>query len=263
MSRTTTRPRASGSGRPRPESRARAAERRQDQRLRLTLLAVVAAVVAGLVLAVVVGGDGDERPPTAVERTGAAVPVGVSTTTWAVTAFPDVTPKPGAPTLEIWEDFQCPACAAAEQLTGDTIESLARAGEIRLVWRPTTFLDERLDNDASLRATAAWGCAIDAGAGPEYHRAVFAGQPAREGAGWTDEQLLSFGAAAGISGAAGDTFESCVSGDTYERWATNSTAAFYDAGVPGTPTGYLDGEQLPPGTLADQQALLAAVRAAG
>ncbi|HEX6935578.1 MAG TPA: thioredoxin domain-containing protein [Actinomycetes bacterium] len=261
---TDLRPARRNGTRPPRESLARAAERRADRRLRLTLLAVVGAVLLGLVLAVVVVGDDESgSTQTAKVRAGAVVPTGVSATTWAVTAYPGVTPKPGAPTLEVWEDFQCPACAATEERTGDLIESLARSGEIRLVWRPTTFLDERLGNDASQRAVEAWGCAVDAGVGPEYHRTVFANQPQREGDGYTDEQLVSFGRTAGLSGSAQDTFEQCATSGRYRQWAINSTAAFYDAGVPGTPAGYLDGEELPSGTLADGKALLAAVRAAG
>ncbi len=171
--------------------------------------------------------------------------------------------KAGAPTLAIWEDFQCPACRAVEEANGTGITALADEGLVRLVWRPTTFLDNNLGNDSSLRAAAAWGCAIDAGKAREYHQTVFANQPEQEGTGYTDDQLISFGEQSGIDGAALDTFKTCVADGTYQAWAANSTAAFYASGVQGTPSASLDGVDVPTATLVDEKALRALVTGAG
>jgi protein-disulfide isomerase len=169
----------------------------------------------------------------------------------------------GVPVLAIWEDFQCPACGAVEAANGAGIESLADAGKIQLVWRPTTFLDANLGNDASARATAAWGCAVDAGKAKEYHNAVFANQPDSEGNGFTDEQLLSFAGDVGIAGADLETFTQCVTDGTYLGWSANSTDVFYSSSIPGTPFATLNGVEVPTETLVDQAALEALVDAAG
>ena len=133
---------------------------------------------------------------------------------------------------------------------------------MQLVYRPTAFLDNNLGNDASARATAAWGCAIDAGKVKEYHNTVFANQPEQEGTGFTDEQLLAFADEAGITGDALDTFTSCVADRTYLGWAANSTEAFYSSNVQGTPFALLDGVEVPTETLMDKAALDALVAAA-
>ena len=81
------------------------------------------------------------------------------------------TATPDAPVLEIWEDFQCPACGAVEQNAGGNRRHAGRQRrQIQLIWRPTTFLDKRISatTASSARATAAWGCAIDAGKAKEY-----------------------------------------------------------------------------------------------
>jgi protein-disulfide isomerase len=88
---------------------------------------------------------------------------------------------------------------------------------------------------------------------------VFANQPATEGAGYSQQQLLDFGTKAGITGAAYTTFESCVKNATYADWAGNSYQAFQDAGVPGTPTAYLNGTEVPGATLNDMKALEALI----
>jgi protein-disulfide isomerase len=161
----------------------------------------------------------------------------------------------GVPVLAIWEDFQCPACDQVEKQNGAGIESLAEAGKVQLIWRATTFLDRNLGNDASARATMAWGCAIDAGKAREYHNTVFANQPEKEGDGYSDDQLVSFAEQSGITGADLDTFKACFTDRKYRGWAGNTSNVFTTSGVQGTPYATLNGTELPIETLIDQAAL--------
>ena len=151
----------------------------------------------------------------------------------------------GVPTLAIWEDFQCPACGWVESMNGAGIQALATSGQVRLIWRPASFLDSRFPGDHSARATAAWGCAIDAGAGPAYHDALFASQPEEEGTGWTDAQLAELGSTVGITGSAYDDFTVCIADARYRPWAAVSNIAFYASDAGGTPTAVIDGVTVP------------------
>ena len=168
---------------------------------------------------------------------------------------------PGKPVLAIWEDFQCPYCAQLELVNGAGIQALADAGKITLVWRPTVFLDGSQASqtgpnpNSSVRATAAWGCAIDAGKGAEFHSYLFSHQPAKEGTGWSDSQLQSIASNVGISGDALAAFTSCYSSQKYATWVHNSYAAFESEGVAGTPAGYLNGTELTADQLADPATL--------
>lgn len=233
---------------------AESAEKRRERTVRIIGgAAVVVVVVAIVVLAIFIPKWANPDPgpdPTA------ALPVGVAGPGTAYPYSVAVNPQDtGKPVLAIWEDLQCPACAQTEELNGAGIQQLATDGKVELLWRPTTFLDKKLGNDASVRATAAWGCAIDAGKTVDYHNTIFANQPANEGDGWTNAQLVQFGKDSGITGDAFTTFESCVNAQTYAGWAKNSTEQFYADGVGGTPSASLNGVVIDKSILDDKAKL--------
>jgi len=234
-------------------------EQRRERTVRIVGAATVVVVVLGIIgVAIVARNSAAPEGPTAAPSAdaGAKLPTGVLPTGDEFAyGVPTGTAPATAPVLEVWEDFQCPACASVEAANGAGIESLAASGKVRLIWRTSTFLDSNLGNDSSLRAAAAWGCAIDAGKATEYHNAVFANQPATEGDGFTDAQLLQLGTDAGITGAALDTFTQCLADRTYTGWAANSTDIFYTSNIPGTPLAKLNGVEIPTEVLVDQVAL--------
>lgn len=231
---------------------------RRERTVRIVGAVVVVAVVGGIIGIALWASENAPAAPGLVSADadpGAALPKGVlpSTDELAYGVVYGSAPA-GAPTLELWEDFQCPACGALEAVNGAGIARLAEQGVYRLVWRPTTFIDSKAGNDASLRAVAAWGCAIDAGRIREYHDVVYQNQPP-EGEGYTQEQLIAFGTDAGVPEDQRETFAQCVESGTYLVWAANSTQEFYDNQVTATPTGKLNGAEVPPEILADETQL--------
>lgn len=241
---------------------AQAGERRRERTVRIVGAATVVAVVVAIIGVAVFARsqEGSVAGVTVVEPDPtAAIPAGVfaADSEWPF-GVPYGTGSDSVPVLEVWEDFQCPACGSLEQANGDGIKELAEQGVVRLIYRPTHFLDRNLGNDSSNRAIAAWGCAIDAGKTAEFHRTVFANQP-EEGVGYTQEQLIAFGEQSGITGADLETFTACVNDETYRAWAANSTEEFYNAQVPGTPLGKINGVDIENTVLADKAALLAAI----
>ena len=48
------------------------------------------------------------------------------------------------PVIDVWEDFQCPACGSFEEASGSAIQGLIDAGKVRVEYRPTIFLDKNL-----------------------------------------------------------------------------------------------------------------------
>jgi predicted DsbA family dithiol-disulfide isomerase len=225
-----------------------------DRRVRLIGVVVVAVVVAVILGAALwsrgtSAGYSDEVLPQGV-RSDFGVSHG--------------SPNPDAPTLEVWADFQCPACGQLEALSGQAMRRLSDAGRINLIWRPTAFLDAspgvRQANEAngapesSARAISAWGCAIDAGYGDQFHEALFEFQ-ASEGRGYPDVLLKGLGERVGISGIGMTTFQTCVDEGTYLGWARNATIAFREAGIAGTPTVLLNGREIPLDQAADANRL--------
>ncbi|AKU16756.1 DsbA family protein [Luteipulveratus mongoliensis] len=153
--------------------------------------------------------------------------------------------KSGVPTVDVYEDFQCPVCGQLEKNNGKSIQQLAAAGDIKLVVHMMSFLDDNLSNDSSKRAANAGFCAADAGKFPEYHNAVFAGQPTQEGQGYTDDQLKkTFATGAGITGAAATTFTKCVDDGTYDDYVKDTEKRSNDDGINGTPAVKVDGKKL-------------------
>lgn len=238
-----------------------ASEKRRERTVRIIgAIGVVAVVVLIIGLAVVVprlsGDTSAGGTPMPAPDPTAAVPTGVFTADDEVPWGVPVGAAPAsAPLLEIWEDFQCPACGSLEQINGAGIKSLADEGAARLVYRPTAFLDNNLGNTSSAAAINAWGCAIDAGKTVEYQQIVYANQPTAEGEGWTSAQFVGYAEEAGIVGVPLEQFNDCLTSNRYLGWAANSTQAFYDANVEGTPRGYLNGVVIDGAQLADQALL--------
>jgi protein-disulfide isomerase len=161
-------------------------------------------------------------PPNA---TASGVPVGSS----------------GAPaTVDLYVDFQCPACRAFEQQVGPTIDELVGGGAARVVYHPVAYLDRFSSTRYASRSSAASGCAAEAGVFPRYAQLLFANQPPEGGAGLPEEQLIALGAQAG----AGPGFAECVSSDRYAGWTAALTDEASQAGINATPTVLVNGREI-------------------
>jgi len=220
---------------------------------------VAAVVVVAVVVAILIGNSGKSGSSTGAS--GSSAPVGVVGGTGGGILVNKATAKGNATTLDLYEDFQCPTCGELEKAMGSQIASMAEAGQIKLVVHVLSFLDANLKNDSSSRAANAAACAADAGKFLQYHSAVFAGQPAQEGAGYTDAQLTQFAKTAGITGSALTTWQKCTSSGQHAQYVTDVQSGAEKAGVFGTPTVKLNGKDITK-TLTTPDALLAAVKAA-
>ena len=245
---------------------AEAIEQKRQRKIRIIGGIVVVAVMAALIAIPVLSNK------DAVVPTDAALPAGVTSDTFGVKVGPAWT-APDAdniPVLQLWEDFQCPACARFEEASGAAIQALIDEGKVRVEYRPTIFLDGNLlssntaagNPNSSQRATMAFGCAVDACAEENFHAGVFSSQPAEEGTGFSNDTLISISEASGITGDALTTFTDCLTSEKYAGWVANSYAAFDSEGVSSTPTGLLNGTELAGEVLFDPAQLTAAIEAA-
>jgi protein-disulfide isomerase len=226
--------------------KARAAAPRQGAN-RAVIGAVVAVLVVVAVVVAVALGSGGSRARAGAGSTGvssaSALPAGATGPGGGIVVNPGKA-RTGAPTLDLYEDFQCPICGQLEKLFGAQIRSMAAAGDIHLVTHTMSFLDNNLKNDSSLRAAAAAACAADAGRFSQYHDAVFAGQPAKEGEGYTDARLAEFARTAGLTGGALTTWQQCVKDGRHTAYVQAVQTQSEKDGVFGTPTLKLDGSVL-------------------
>ena len=117
-------------------------------------------------------------------------------------------------TLDVYEDFLCPACRSFEETYGSAIEKHVADGTIQVRYHMLPMLNDRSDPPGySMDSANAGLCAADAGKFPEFHKSLFNDQPDEGSRGWDRQQLAKLGANLGITDAA---FKSCVVDGTYD-----------------------------------------------
>lgn len=207
-------------------------------------------LIAAIVAVVLVLGAGGaflvtRSQQTNVNAANGSRPKGALAGGKGILPYPGVT-KTGVPTVDIYEDFQCPICNDFEKANGSQVVSMAKAGKIKLTYHIMSFLDDNFKNDGSLLAANGAFCAANTGKFEEYHTANFAGQPpaTEEGKGYTESQIKGFGVKAGITGAALKAFDSCVSSKKYENYVNATQTAASKNNVNGTPTFFFNGKKL-------------------
>ncbi|MFI5485517.1 DsbA family protein [Micromonospora echinaurantiaca] len=219
-----------------------ARERRRKRTLWVSIGAVLVLVVAGLIgWSVYSSQQADEfTAPPGANESGTGVVLGS-----------------GPVTIDLYEDYLCPACKQFQQVSGDTIDQLVSAGKAKVVFHPVAYLNRFSTTDYSTRSSAASGCAAAGGKFKEFTDVLFERQPPEGGAGLSDDELIDIGAGVGLDR---DDFGSCVRDGTYEPWTEHVTEEASKANVTGTPTILVDGKPV-----ADRspEGIRAAVEAAG
>ncbi len=231
----------------RAERQAKIAAATPEQNKTKVILGTIVALVAiiGVVAAIFVGTRGSDEATGGDGSSGAAasIPKGAASETSGITVNADKA-KPDAPSIDVYEDFQCPGCASAAKLLGPSLTEMANAGDIKLTFHPKTFLDDQIPGDNSKRVANAAACAADDGKYLPYHTAAFAAQPAEEGQGYTDAQIQQFAKTAGITGAALTTWQKCVTDKQYFSYIAKVEDASSRDGITSTPTYRRNGTNL-------------------
>lgn len=147
-------------------------------------------------------------------------------------------------TLEIYEDFQCPACQSFENSNGALIDEYAKGGKVKIIYRPVSILDWASTTQYSTRSLNMVAAVVNStpSAYPALHKALFANQPPENTAGLTDAQLLDLAVQAG---APKDAVEKAMKDLTYKGWTKTVSNDLSKRFPPGaTPTVVLNGTKL-------------------
>ena len=157
-------------------------------------------------------------------------------------------------TVDLFEDFQCPACLAFEQSVGPTIAADIAAGKIQARYHMLAFLDASSNgNNYSTRAANAAICAsdIDVATFQKYHTILYGkdsngqnNQPTEGSNGRTDIQLEDYGKQAGITGDNFTTFQQCVSTQEHKAYVQAVTDNASKRNIVQTPTVLINGKEL-------------------
>jgi protein-disulfide isomerase len=142
--------------------------------------------------------------------------------------------NPGAPVkINIWEDPQCPICRLFEEANGEYIEELVRTKKATVVYHVLSFL-----GDESVRAANAAMCAADEGHYLDFHKALYAVQPALENSGFfSSENLVKIGDYAGLKS---ESFIDCVNNGGKADLVKAHADSMAGYNVTGTPTVFIN-----------------------
>ncbi|WP_181310355.1 DsbA family protein [Nocardioides campestrisoli] len=220
----------------RREKAARQAEALARERARRKLKERL--IVGGVVLAVIaaIGGIFWYQQAKDSARENAAVPANI-TDEFALATGEDDAPR----TVEIYEDFLCPACAQFELATADMLDKAAEDGKVQVKYYPIEILGQY--GDYSKDAANAFAVVLDK-SGPEvakkFHDLLFKEQPAESGDLPDKDWLIDRAVEAG---AEESEVRPGIEDGTFDLWVENATEHAFEEGVTGTPTVMVDGER--------------------
>lgn len=144
-------------------------------------------------------------------------------------------------TVEIWSDFQCPACMNfATVLEPQTITSYVVPGKVRLVYHDAAFQGQKAHTayDESVEAAAAARCAADQGLFWQMHNWLFANWNGENEGAFAANRLRALATAAGLDLTKYDT---CMASGDQQTAVRNETASAVAGGISQTPTLIVNG----------------------
>jgi protein-disulfide isomerase len=146
-------------------------------------------------------------------------------------------------TIDIWSDFQCPACRLfAVETEPSIVSTFVVAGTARLVYHDAAFQGQRGSNpayDESVEAAAAARCAADQGKFWEMHNWIFANWNGENQGAFAALRLRAMAEGAGVSLA---TYDTCLGTGDMQSAARAETSQAVATGVSSTPTILINGQ---------------------
>ncbi|MFA6076882.1 MAG: DsbA family protein [Candidatus Paceibacterota bacterium] len=152
--------------------------------------------------------------------------------------------------LVSYEDFQCPFCGAISGLAPDSdavkylkqinqswtplmigIDEYIKNGDVLFVYRDWAFLGPE-----SVKSAEAARCAGDQGKFWEYHDYLYAHQNGENKGNFSDTNLKTFAKSLKLDT---NTFDQCLDGNKYAQAVADSKTQGTEAGVTGTPKGFI------------------------
>ncbi len=159
----------------------------------VALIAVAVVVLGGIVWMAQRGGEAN--PITFGETNDELIDI---TEAGVVVVGPDE-----APTVQIWEDYMCPACGSFEAQYGESISEAVEAGDLQVEFHTLNFLNGQSGSgEYSTRALAAIQCVAAKDSLPVFFdvkNAFFAEQPGEGGGDLSARELADIAESAGAN----------------------------------------------------------------
>jgi protein-disulfide isomerase len=168
---------------------------------------------------------------------------------------------PDAPVvIDVFEDFQCPACKLYTQdVERRIVETYVASGQVYYVFHHFPFLDRASATQESHQAANASMCAMEQDRFWDYHDILFANWNGENIGSFGDDNLIAFAETLGLDM---DTFTPCFEENRYQEEIQADFNLGLEMGVSGTPSVFVNGQHISPTripTFADLQQAVEAV----
>lgn len=171
--------------------------------------------------------------------------------------------NPNAPVrIEVYEDFQCPACAEfSKSIESRLLESsYINEGLVQYEFMHYPFLDSNAVTKESHQAANASMCALEQDRFWDYHELLYINQGAVENGGsFNDKRLQAFAESLGLDMSA---FNQCFSDNKYSTEIEADFQKGQSIGVTGTPSVFVNGTIVTPRYVPSYEELEAAIQTA-
>jgi protein-disulfide isomerase len=147
-------------------------------------------------------------------------------------------------TVDIWSDFQCPACMNfATTIEPPTISTYVMTGKVRLVYHDAAFQGQKSHStyDESVEAAAAARCAADQGLFWQMHNWLFANWNGENQGAFNADRLGAMATGAGLDKG---QYDACMAVGDKQAAAQTETQAAVSANVNQTPTIIVNGQTI-------------------
>lgn len=146
--------------------------------------------------------------------------------------------------MVVFEDFRCPVCQEVEKTVEPTYRQYVEDGKLQITYHPARIIDSHDNGTGSLNGANAAACAQDQSQFLPLHDLLYANQPDETTDPWSDKsKVLAIANQIPALKASAD-FQACVTGGTHNGWVQANADNFNKLGLPGTPTVFIDGQQL-------------------
>ncbi|MDI6768764.1 MAG: DsbA family protein [Anaerolineales bacterium] len=169
--------------------------------------------------------------------------------------------NPDAPVkVDVWEDFQCPACARySENVEKLIFQNYVETGKVYYTFRHFPFIDDRSATKESDQAANASMCAGEQDRFWDYKEMLFANWNSENQGAFSDKRLIAYADALGLKMR---DFKTCFDENPYRKQIEQDTADGVAIGVSGTPSVFVNGQQVTPGYIPSYEELSQAIEAA-
>jgi protein-disulfide isomerase len=166
---------------------------------------------------------------------------------------------PNAPVrIDVFEDFQCPACQYYSQnVEKSIVENFVAKGTVYYVFRNYPFIDDRAATKESDQAANASLCAADQNRFWDYHDMLYANWKGENIGYLTDARLTAFAEAIGLDV---KKFESCFDKNLFKDQIEQDLQDGDKMGSAGTPSVFVNGTLISPGQVPTYDDIAAAVQ---